>query len=96
METRKVDKDFKIQAVKLIVERGRKAVDVARELGINIKTLHAWKYGFLKKGPNAFISNALAVEESEDLKRMRKELADVTMERDILKKALGVYSRLHK
>jgi transposase len=85
--------DFKQGAVKLVLEQGRIVPTAAKELGISINTLYGWVRKYQQHGADAFPGKGHLMPQDEELRRLRKELADVTMERDILKKAMAVFSR---
>ena len=90
---RSFDRAFRVEAVRLVMEEKRKAAEVARDLGISATLLHRWKsaIGGAEDGARAFPGKGHAGE--EELRRLRRQLADVTEERDILKKALAVLYR---
>ncbi len=86
---RKFTNEFKMEAVKL-AERGEVPVaQVARELGLNETVLRRWM-GLYGKRAGA---NRLTPEEHEELIRLRREVRRVTEERDILKKAVSIFSK---
>ena len=98
METEKkrktYDQQFKIDAVNLVVNGGRSVEEAARELGISANSLHRWKQAPTRKGSEAFPGKGRLspqVEDStrreEELRRLRRELAEAKEDRDILKKA---------
>ena len=89
---RSYDRAFKIEAVRLITEERRKVTEVARNLGINPNQLHRWKRMLFEEGQLAFPGKGRLTPEQEELRRLRRELVDVTEERDILKKAMAVFS----
>jgi transposase len=89
---RQYDRAFKAEAVRLVVEEGRAVAVVARELGINENMLHRWKKQLTDRGDAAFVGTGNLTPEQAELRRLRRELADVTEERDILKKAIAVFS----
>jgi transposase len=93
MERRKFDAEFKCEAVRLITSGGRKVSEVARNLGIRDNLLHRWKRQLLDDSTQAFPGKGHLKPEDEELRRLKKQLADVTEERDILKKALAIFSR---
>lgn len=95
-ERRQYDKEFKLEAVRLVVEGGRKAAEVARSLGIRPNDLYRWKKQFLADGSFAFPGHGKLKPEDEELRRLRRELADVKEERDILKKAVSIFSKKRK
>ena len=89
---RRYDRAFKIEAVRLITEERRKVSEVSRELGINPNQLHRWKVKFAEEGQSAFPGKGHLLPEQEELRRLRRQLFDVTEERDILKKAMAIFS----
>lgn len=90
---RSFDRAFRVEAVRLVTEEKRKAAEVARDLGISATLLHRWKQQLAEEGARAFPGKGHPSAEQEELRRLRRQLADVTEERDILKKALAVFSR---
>jgi transposase len=66
---------------------------VARDLGIHENLLWKWKQNYLADGDSAFPGKGKLKPEDEELRRLKRELADAREERDILKKALAVFSR---
>jgi len=89
IKKRRFDRDFKISAVKMVTEGGHKATEVARSLGINPNQLYSWKYKFGNDGEKAFPGKGHLTE----LAALRRQLREVEMERDILKKAVGIFSK---
>lgn len=88
------DQQFKVDAVRLATESGRPVAEVARELGINRNVLDRWKRALGKKGAAAaFPGNGNISAEKKELEDLRRELARVKEEREILKKAMAVFSR---
>ncbi len=86
---RRFDQAFKISAVKMVTEGGHKASEVARSLGIHENQLYNWKRKFSDHGDKAFPGKGHLTE----LAALRRKLRDVEMERDILKKAVGIFSK---
>lgn len=93
---RNYDREFKLEAVRLSHEAGRSVSGVARNLGISANVLHRWRRQLADSGEGAFPGKGHMTPEQEELRRLRRELADVTEERNILKKALAVFSRRSK
>lgn len=91
---RSYDKEFKLSAVKMITEGGMSLLQVSRDLGVNENSLHKWKKDYLSDQQNAFPGKGRMKPEEEELRRVKKELIRVTMERDILKKALGYFAKV--
>lgn len=92
-ERRKYDREFKWEAVHLAMEDGHTVEQVADDLGVNLYTLRGWIRAFKKEGQDAFRGSGQRTSEEKDLLAMRRELELVKQERDILKKALAVFSR---
>jgi len=91
-ERRQYDRAFKMEAVRQVTEEGRPLAAVARELGVNENSLYRWKKQLSDHGNEAFVGTGNLPPEQAELRRLRRELADVTEERDILKKAIAVFS----
>lgn len=91
-DRRRYDRAFKIEAVRLITEERRKVAEVARELGVNANQLHRWKAKFAEEGQSAFPGKGRLTPEQEELRKLRRENADLREERDILKKAMAIFS----
>jgi transposase len=85
--------EFKRDAVKLVIDRGRNAREVAGGLGINENVLYRWIKQYREDPENAFPGNGNLKPEDAELRRLRRELEDVKEERDILKKAVGIFSK---
>ena len=86
---KRFDRDFKISAVKMVTEGGHKAAEVARSLGIHPNQLYNWKRKFGDQGDKAFPGKG----NLSEMAALRRKLRDVEMERDILKKAVGIFSK---
>ena len=89
---RQFDRAFKVEAVRLVTEECRAVATVARDLGIGENLLHRWKQQFTDHREDAFVGTGNLTPEQAELRRLRRELANVTEERDILKKAISVFS----
>ncbi|MFH1691291.1 MAG: transposase [Candidatus Omnitrophota bacterium] len=88
-QMKRFDRDFKISAVKMVAEGGHTVAEVARSLGIHANQLYNWKKKFGDSGQKAFPGKGHLTE----LASLRKQLREVEMERDILKKAVGIFSK---
>lgn len=89
---RHFDRAFKIEAVRQVTEDGRPVAAVARDLGIGENLLHRWKKQFTEQPEEAFVGTGNLSSEQAELHRLRRENADLREERDILKKAISVFS----
>nr|WP_166784194.1 transposase [Cryobacterium gelidum] len=83
--------EYKDEAVKLVVTTGRAVATVARELGINEATLGRWVMAF--KARNETGQAEVTESERAELLRLRKENADLKMDRAFLKKASIFFAR---
>lgn len=90
---RKHSREFKIEAVKQVVEKGRSVSDVAEGLGIHANMLSRWKTELESEGAVAFPGNGKASANEEEVRRLRRELATAQQERDILKKAVAFFAK---
>jgi len=88
---RTYDRQFKIDAVKLLKESGKTASEVANNLGIKCDLLSRWKNEFANETKKAFTGKGNP--RDEEVARLKKENADLRMERDILKKAMAIFSQ---
>ena len=92
-EQRTFTKEFKLEAVQLVRTSGKSQSQVARELGIADSTLHHWCKEFADHGQQAFVGSGHQTPQEEELRRLKRELEVTRQERDILKKALAIFSR---
>lgn len=83
MRGKRYPEEFKIEAVKQVVDKGFTMTDVAQRLGVTYKSLHAWVQKYKKP------SGMRAAEETQqaEIRKLKAELRRVTEERDILKEA---------
>ena len=86
------DKTFKQEAVHLVQTSGRSMRQVAEDLGIGMSTLSRWCSEQTKNGENAFVGSGHLQPEAEEMRRLRRENEILRQERDILKKALAIFS----
>jgi transposase len=87
------DKEFKISAVKLVLDSDRTATQIAADLGISGNTLLNWKKKYLEDAKNAFPGKGRLKPEDEELRKKDREIATLKMERDILKKAISFFAK---
>lgn len=87
-------REFKLNAIKLSYNR-ENIKELAHELGIRPELLYRWRKALASKEATSFPGNGkqkMDPQETENA-RLRKELDDMRMERDILKKAVGIFSK---
>src|SRR6266511_4541242 len=85
---RKFEQDFKEGAVRLVRETGRPIAQVARELGIHDGTLGNWVNAERRRRQG---DGAVSEDERAELARLRRENAELAMERDVLKRSVGLW-----
>lgn len=91
-ERRIFSQEFKDQAVELLKTSGKKSIEIANDLGINRDNLLRWKREAeaIEREKSTVTINP---EDSEEVKKLKKEMEIIKQERDILKKALGIFSK---
>lgn len=91
------EKEFKLEAVRLANDSGKKATEVARDLGLSVQLLYKWQEEVKKKGGQAFAGyghgKSHEKSNSDEITRLKKENARLREERDILKKATAFFTR---
>ncbi len=87
---RRYTAEFKAEAVRLVATSGRAVAQIARELGVNEQTLHQWKRQATASDGRGVVPDHFA--QQQENRRLRRELARVTEERDILKKATAFFA----
>lgn len=90
---RKYDAEFKREAVRLTEQGGKSVVEVAQDLGVPENQLYRWRRAMALDGAAAFPGKGRMKPMEEENRRLKRELAGVAEERDILKKALAFFSR---
>ena len=93
---RKYDKEFKIEAVRLATKGDRSTAEIARDLGIHPNLIYNWRERLAEDQDHAFPGQGRLKPEAEEMRRLKRQLADIQEERDILKKALAIFSRTPK
>ena len=87
--------EFKESAIKLVIESGKPAAQVSRELGVNTNTMNTWI-----RARSISRSKSDRTREVnyhfEEIKKLKKELAQVKQERDILKKATAYFAKEYR
>jgi len=87
-------KEFKKETVQLILEDPDQSISqLSTNLGISQTVLHRWKREYLSKGEHSFPGNGILNQSDAEISKLKKELARTQRERDILKKALAIFSK---
>jgi transposase len=91
-KSKRYNKEFKAEAVRLVKESGKPVAQIAADLGISDKSLYRWVADD-GSGAGKRIKSALTSDEREDLQRLRDENRTLRMERDFLKKSVAFFAR---
>jgi transposase len=86
-------REFKIEAVKLVQTSGKSMSQIARDLGLADSTLHHWCKLQTAQGEQAFPGSGHQTPQEEEIRHLKREVDLLQQERDILKKAIGIFSR---
>jgi transposase len=86
---RKFDHDFREGAVRLVRETGKPIAQIVRDLGVNVGTLANWVNADQRRRGER--NGGLDEDERAELARLRKENAELAMERDVLKRSVALW-----
>ena len=86
-------REFKLEALGLLESTGKSAAEIERDLGIGDGCLLRWKAKFQEGGEHAFPGHGRLLPEEERLRQLERENAILRQERDILKKAIAIFSQ---
>jgi transposase len=86
MQRRKFSREFKLEAVRLVKERGVAVAQAARDLDVHENVLRKWVREFAADKQDAFPGHGQMKAEQQEIQRLRREVAKLKAERDILKK----------
>jgi transposase len=89
-------REFKMEAVRLLETSGKSARQLERELGIGAGNLWRWRKKFAADGENAFPGQGRLTPEQERIRRLERENEILRQQRDILKKAVAIFSHPSK
>lgn len=91
---RKYTPEFKREALRLVTEQGLTFAQAARDLGIGESVLNRWKRELSESGEDAFPGNGNLKGDDRDVQiaKLLKENETLRMEREVLKKAIGIFS----
>jgi len=94
IERRKYDKEFKKNAIELLISSEKTMAELAKDLGIHPNNLWNWKKEYEKSKENAFPGNGNP--HDKEIFELKKRISVLEMERDILKKAVAIFSEVKK
>jgi len=92
-EHRYFDREFKYEAIRLMDEGKRSVRDIAKDLGVHPNLLHQWRRKYRAEMEQAFPGKGHLKGPDEEIRRLRRENEGLKEEREILKKALAIFSK---
>jgi transposase len=95
MERRKFTREFKLEAVRLIRERGVSYTQASQDLGVHQSQLRDWVKKFADDPQHAFPGHGQIKPEQLEIARLKREVIKLKAERDILKKAAAYFAKDH-
>jgi len=98
-KTKSYSEAFRKEAVRLADQPDRTATDVARELGVHPGQIYNWRTQFNKLSKGQFVvadGTNYSKAEKEEIRKLKKEIADLKEERDFLKKATAYFAKHDK
>ena len=90
---RRFSREFKVEAVRLVRERGVTLAQAARDLDVHVNLLRGWVQAHREDPAQAFPGEGQQKPEAAEVTRLRREVARLKMERDILKKAAAYFAK---
>jgi len=93
MQRKSYSREFKLSAVKMILEEGMSIAQVSRDLGVNENSLYNWKKKYFEDSSQLFPGKGKQSPEAEKIRELEKENRELRMERDILKKATAFFAK---
>ena len=92
-QRKKFDKAFKEQAVARILSGESTTSMMAKELGVHYSTVRDWVKACEQDGVNAFPGSGKLKPEDDEIRKLKKKLADLEEENEILKKAAAYFAK---
>ena len=93
MQRRKFSREFKLEAVRLVKERGVAVAQASRDLDLHENVLRGWMRDLSADPQHAFPGHGQMKPEQLEIEKLRREVAKLKAERDILKKAAAYFAR---
>ena len=90
---RRFTREFKIETVKLATDGDNSVPQIAIDMGIHPNTLYRWVQQYSDKPQEAFPGTGHMTSEAEMIRQLKRENERLKMERDILKKAMAIFSK---
>ena len=95
MGRRSFSREFKVEAVRLVRDRGVSAAQAARDLGVHENVIRKWVKDFETDPGQSFPGHGTMKPEQAEIERLRREVQKLKAERDILKKAAAYFAKDH-
>ena len=93
MRRRVFSREFKLEAVRLVRERGVSVAQASRDLDVHENVLRKWARDFASDPKHAFPGQGQMKPEQLEIERLRREVVKLKAERDILKKAAAYFAK---
>jgi transposase len=95
---RKYTKEEKLEIIKLSLDKDQSIKELGERFELSAGTIYNWRNKYFKYEKNAFPGhgNKLETDQEREISRLKKELKEAKLERDILKKAVGIFSKNDK
>lgn len=93
---RRFTPEYKEEIIKLVTEQGKRVTHVARDIGVSEATVRGWVKKYKEHGENAFPGSGNLRPEDEEIRKLKKKLADMEEENAILKKAIRIFTKPEK
>lgn len=93
MSRKSYTKEFKLDAIALVLEQGYKPTEAARSLEINVNMLRRWVKEHQAQDEQAFLGNGKLTEEQLEIRRLKEQVRRLEMEKEILKKATVFFAK---
>ena len=93
MERRKFTREFKLEAVRLIKQRGVSFAQASQDLSVHVSQLRVWVKAFADDPQQAFPGQGQMKPEHAEIARLKREVIKLKAERDILKKAAAYFAK---
>jgi transposase len=90
---RRFTREFKIETVKLVTDSDNSVAQIAVDMGIHPNTLYKWTRQYSDKPQDAFPGTGQMTSEAEMIRQLKRDNERLKMERDILKKAMAIFSK---
>jgi transposase len=93
-QRRRYTREFKLEALRLLESSGKSIAEVERDLGIEGRCLYRWRKEFGETQEHAFRGHGRRTPEQERIRQLERENEVLRQERDILKKAMAIFTQV--